>query len=188
MLFWHLGLTSMLIFLTLGVRRIDYRVVLLGSILPDLIDKPVGRIFFEEEFQASRLFGHTLLFVTVLLLCIQLFLRGRAARRWFILPIAALVHLALDAMWNHPVTLFWPFFSTTFPPDPVDHYWLEVLRNLVTNPWEVARELAGLGALVYLFMAFELRDRGRLREFLKEGKLHSGAGRTAAPPEQSGGG
>jgi inner membrane protein len=178
MLFWHLGLTWAIVFFALGARRIDYRVVLLGAVLPDLIDKPVGRIFFEEQFQTSRLFGHTLLFVTVLLLAIQLVLRGRTARRWFILPIAALIHLVLDGMWNHPVTLFWPLFSTTFPPDPVDNYWLEMLLRPFEEPWELVKELVGLGIFVYLIRAFELQIPARRRDFVREGKLYSGVDRS----------
>jgi inner membrane protein len=178
MLFWHLGLTSAILVLALGTRRIDYRVVLLGAILPDLIDKPVGRIFFEDRFQTSRLFGHTLLFVTVLLLAIQLILRGRTARRWFILPIAALLHLVLDGMWNHPVTLFWPLFSTTFPPDPAGNYWLEVLLRPWKEPVEGLKELVGLAVLAYLFRGFELHKPDRRRDFVREGKLHSAAERS----------
>ena len=64
MLFWHLGMTCAIVFFALGARRIDYRVVLLGAIISDVIDKPIGRIFFREEFESGRLFGHTLLVAT----------------------------------------------------------------------------------------------------------------------------
>jgi inner membrane protein len=171
MLFWHLGLTAAVIFLTLGRRRIDYRVVLLGAILPDLIDKPIGRIFFEKEFQTSRLFGHTLLVWVVLLLAIQLTLRGATARRWFILPIAAMLHLALDGMWNDPVTLFWPLFGTEFPKVPVETYWLEVLTRPLEYPWVAIQELVGLGLLIYLGFAYRLHESVPRREFLRTGTL-----------------
>ncbi|MEX2552205.1 MAG: metal-dependent hydrolase [Actinomycetota bacterium] len=178
MLFWHLGITCAVVFFALGARRIDYRVVLLGAILPDLIDKPIGRIFFQEQFQTSRLFAHTLLFVTVLLLSIQILLRGKTARRWFVLPIAALIHLVLDGMWNDPISLFWPLFSTTFPPDPVGNYWLEVLLRPLDHPLELLKELVGLGVLAYLYRAFGLQDRSRLREFFREGRLYAGPERS----------
>jgi inner membrane protein len=181
MLFWHLGVTSAIVFLTLGARRIDFRVVLLGSILPDLIDKPIGRIFFERQFQSSHLFGHTLLFVTVLLLAIQLLLRGKTARTWFILPIAALIHLALDGMWSHPVTLFWPLFSTRFPPEPVASYWHEVLLRPLVHPWVLVQELIGLAILVYMARAFGLQDRARLSRFLRDGQLETGPERAPKP-------
>lgn len=171
MLFWHIGLTSAIVFFTLGRRRIDYRVVLLGAVLPDLIDKPIGRIFFEDTFENSRLFGHTLLVWIALLLLIQLTLRGATARRWFILPIACLIHLVLDGMWNEPVTLFWPLFGTEFPKVPVGNYWLEVLLRPFEHPLVAAQELIGLFLALYLGVAYGLHRRAELRSFLRTGSL-----------------
>lgn len=171
MIFWHLGLTVALIFVTLGVRRIDYRVVLIGAVLPDLIDKPIGQIFFHEQFQTGRLYGHTLLFVTVLLLGIQLTLRGERARRWFILPIAALIHLALDGMWSEPVTLFWPLFSTSFPVDPESGYLWEALLRPFTDLQVAVMELVGLALLAFMARAVGLQDKARRRDFVRNGRL-----------------
>lgn len=170
MLFWHLGITAAIIFATIGRRRVDYRVVLLGAILPDLIDKPLGRILFEEEFQSSRIFGHTLLFSFGMLLVVMLTMRGATARRWFILPIACLIHLGLDAMWNHPITLFWPVFGD-FPPEPVEGYWWEVLLRPFRHPLEGLKELAGLVALIYLYLGTGLSDRAIRRTFFKTGEI-----------------
>lgn len=171
MFFWHLGIAVAVIYFTLGRRRIDYRVVLLGAILPDLIDKPIGKIFFEETFQTSRLYGHTLLFSVVALFAIQLVLRGDTARTWFILPIAMIIHLASDAMWADPQTLFWPAFGTQFPPNPTDSYWLDALLRVVTKPVEGIKEFAGLGFLIYLGVAYGLHKRDGLRAFIKTGRL-----------------
>jgi inner membrane protein len=171
MLFWHLGATSAVIFLTLGRRGIDYRVVMLGALIPDLIDKPIGRLLFADQFETGRIFGHTLLFPTVLLLLIQLILRGRRARRWFILPIAALIHQVLDGMWNEPVTFFWPLFTTRFPRDPVANYWLEVLTRPFEDPMVLLKELVGIGLLIYIGSAFRLGDKSRRLEFARTGYL-----------------
>ena len=167
MLFWHLGMTCAIVFFALGARRIDYRVVLLGAIVPDLIDKPLGRIFFPEYFQTGRLFGHTLLMATFLLLGIQLTLRGATARRWFILPICMLIHQVLDGMWNDPITWFWPLFGTEFPPDPAPGHWL----GLLTSPWQLAGEVVGLAVLVYLGRAYQLQDPALRSRFLRRGEL-----------------
>ena len=32
------------------IRLIDYRLVLIGSMLPDIIDKPIGQLFFRSFF------------------------------------------------------------------------------------------------------------------------------------------
>ena len=171
MLFWHLGMTCAIVFFALGARRIDYRVVLLGAVISDLIDKPIGRIFLEDRFESGRLYGHTLLVATVVLLAIQLTLRGATARRWFILPICMLIHQVLDAMWNSPITWFWPLFGTNFEADPKDNYWLEVLTRPLDHPGDLVRELIGLALLVYLARAYKLQDPVLRRRFLRKGEL-----------------
>lgn len=186
MLFWHTGVTAAVVLLTLGRRRIDYRVVALGALLPDLVDKPVGRIFFEDRFESGRLFGHTLAFSVALLLAVQLFLRGDAARRWFVLPVASLLHLALDGMWNDPVTLFWPAFGTEFPKVPVEGYWLEVLLRPLRHPREALQELVGLALLAYMAAAFGLHRRDLRREFLRTGRLAGERGSRRGPGPDAG--
>lgn len=171
MLFWHLGMTCAIVFFALGARRIDYRVVLLGAVTSDLIDKPIGRILFADRFESGRLYGHTLLVATASLLLIQLVLRGATARRWFILPICMLIHQVLDAMWNEPITWFWPLFGAEFPADPKQNYWLEVLTRPLDHPWELAREALGLGLLVYMARAYKLQDPELRRRFIREGRL-----------------
>lgn len=171
MLFWHLGMTVAIVFLTLGRRSIDFRVVMLGGILPDLIDKPIGTLIFEERFRSGRIYGHTLLFCLLLLLCIQMFLRGRTARRWFVLPIGCLIHLALDGMWNEPITLFWPLFGAEFPETIGENYWYMVLLRPFQHPIYALQEMLGLALLGYFASAFRLHEKDRLRAFFKTGTL-----------------
>lgn len=171
MLFWHLGLTVAIIFFTLGRRSIDYRVVMLGGVLPDLIDKPIGTIVFRAQFENGRIYGHTLLFSLLLVLGIGVFLRGRNARRWFVLPIGCLIHLALDGMWDDPITLFWPFFGLGFPLTIGDDYWLQILLRPFEHPAYALQESLGLGLLVYFAFAFGLNQRDRMLAFLRTGTL-----------------
>ena len=49
-------------------NHIDIRVLLLGSLLPDIIDKPVGLYFWRDTFSNGRIFCHTLLFLMVITL------------------------------------------------------------------------------------------------------------------------
>ena len=44
-------------------NRVDIRFLLIGSLLPDIIDKPIGVYFFRETFSNGRIFSHTLLFL-----------------------------------------------------------------------------------------------------------------------------
>ena len=48
-------------------KRMDIRFLLIGSLLPDIIDKPIGIYLFRETFSSARIFSHTLLFLMSLL-------------------------------------------------------------------------------------------------------------------------
>src|SRR4030042_1013686 len=42
--------------------HVDLRLLLVGFMLPDIIDKPVGQLLFRETFSSGRIFSHTLIF------------------------------------------------------------------------------------------------------------------------------
>src|SRR5919106_6628992 len=46
MIFWHMGVAAAIVYSTLGRRRIDYRFVLLGAVLPDIVDGLLGLFLF----------------------------------------------------------------------------------------------------------------------------------------------
>jgi len=54
--------------LTSLARNVDIRVLLIGSLLPDIIDKPLGHIFFREALSSGRTIGHTLFFLILITL------------------------------------------------------------------------------------------------------------------------
>lgn len=48
------------------VPSLDYRLLLVGSMLPDIIDKPLGIYILGETLSSGYIFGHILLFAAVL--------------------------------------------------------------------------------------------------------------------------
>ena len=145
LLFAHLGLA-------LASARIapraDLIFVAIGSMLPDIIDKPLGDVIYGTP-NMGRIFAHTLLFL--LLLCI-------AALYWQDLRLASLcggvlVHLSLDFMWNSPAILFWPLLGS-FPPAPyMDTLsYIQMLFLGLRQPMVLLPEILGLAYLIYLFM------------------------------------
>jgi len=95
-------------------KGLDLRWVIIGSLLPDIIDKPIGHIIFKDTFGTGQIYCHTLLFA------IFLFLAGYVAssiyKKNFILLLAFgnLMHLILDFMWRKPSILLWPIYGFTF--------------------------------------------------------------------------
>ena len=97
--------------------NINYLFITLGAILPDLIDKPIGRILLGESVANGRLFGHTLLFVLILI-TIGFFLKNHR-NEIFCLSFATFLHLCEDRMWEMPATLLYPLYGFGFPKGTV---------------------------------------------------------------------
>ena len=130
LLFGHIGITLGIAWLTDAQltktfkMRVDYRLILLGSLLPDIIDKPVG--MFLLPLNNGRIFGHTLLFVLIF------FLVGLKYRKLSFLALASLLHLFEDEMWNEPETLFWPLLGLEFPAKEHSSFY-EFIRRIASE-------------------------------------------------------
>ena len=119
-IFGHLGITLGIFFLaSLAVpsirRHLDYRFIALGALLPDLIDKPIGRILFAESIASGYLIGHTLVFVIVIFIVGYILYRQRGDSRIVQVAGASFLHLVEDRMWRIPVNLLWPVLGWKFP-------------------------------------------------------------------------
>lgn len=105
----HVGYTTgaVKIWQRLALRRpLDYRLVVLMAILPDVIDRALY-VFVIPGAEGGRLFAHTLLFNLVLLAVLV------AIRRdLWIYGVLPLVHLLLDLEATSAERLLWPFLGT----------------------------------------------------------------------------
>jgi inner membrane protein len=148
-------------------RFIDIRLLIIGSMLPDIIDKPVGVFFFKSTFDNGRIVSHTLVFLLVLLIP-GLFLYWQRRKSWLLaLAFGTLAHLILDQMWQSPQTLLWPLYGWEFPrfyePDIIG-LWVSMLKS---NPEVYIPEF--LGAAIILVFGVWVVSRRRLRVFLRKG-------------------
>ncbi len=93
-----------------GIDSIDYRIVLLGSLLPDIVDKPVWFLLGNGTSLSGRDYAHTLLFHLILLIGGLVLIRY--SRPWLsIITLSSFMHLIFDQMWNSPVVLLWPLLG-----------------------------------------------------------------------------
>ncbi len=149
-------------------RLTDIRLLLVGSLLPDIIDKPLGQVVLGETISNGRIYGHTLLFVA-LLAVVGLRLWRQGLGNWMlVLASGSLAHLALDSMWRDPATLFWPIAGFAFRSvDPSE--WLpNILRSLLSDPAVYVPE--AVGAMVLLWFAFGLVRQRRILAFVRAGR------------------
>jgi len=121
--------------------------VAFGSILPDLVDKPLGLIIY-HAFGNGRLVAHSLLFnVLLLLVCI-----AAGEGRWLI-GVSSLLHLVEDQMWKMPDVLFFPFLG----PIHMRHRenFTERINSLIHhlyNPFYLFLNVAGFVFVVYILL------------------------------------
>lgn len=151
-------------------KHLDYRFLLIGSLLPDLIDKPIGDVFFYQTFQNGTIFAHTLCFTIFLALLGAYVYRGWKKSWCLMLSFGCAIHLILDGLWLDPRTLFWPIYGWSFPKlDPVNFFgWLpEMFQELVANPIVCIPELAGFAILAWA--AVRLIQMGKVHAFITNG-------------------
>jgi hypothetical protein len=155
MVLWFAGFSWLIIWLVFRDPAFDYRFVLVGALLPDLLDAPFG---------GARV-AHTLLASAIALVVVMLATqrRRRVRRSLLAVPIGTMLHLVLDGMWTVTELFWWPLFGGELGDRPLpslDRGWLLV-----------AMEVAGGVALVWCWRRFGLTDPDRRRLLLTTGRL-----------------
>jgi hypothetical protein len=154
MLLWFFATSVTAVSFVFHDPRIDYRVVMLGSIIPDVVD--VG-------FGGARV-GHSLSFAAVVLLIVVVATTNRSGerRRWLALPIGMFFHLVFDGAWVNTKSFWWPFSGS----------WGDGrLPSVERGFWSAGMEVAGAVILAWDWYRFGLNDPGRRTEFLRTGRL-----------------
>lgn len=144
-------------------RWLDYRFLLLGSLLPDIIDKPLGLAFLVN----GRSICHTLLFTMLILAAGTCVFIARKSPGLFCVALGCIAHILLDAMWLNPNTFFWPLFGWSFPSNNISiGPWVESLFfDLITKPSEYIPEIIGIFMLAYFY--FGLKGNGKIPRLIK---------------------
>jgi hypothetical protein len=147
----------------------DIRILVLGSLLPDVIDKPIGNFFFRETFDNGRIFSHTLVFF-LWIAVMGLFLYKRIGKTWLlVLSFGTLIHLVLDQMWLEPRTLLWPFLGFSFERLGEAYSLQNILRRLLEEPTLLIPEIIA-GAIIMWFVWLMAR-KGKLYTLIRHGKI-----------------
>jgi len=156
------------------IFQIDYRFILLGSMLPDLIDKPAGVLLSPIYVTNGRLITHTLLFL-IIMICLGSFIAVKQRKLWGLyIVFGVLVHLSLDSMWLEPVVLLWPILGFGFPQTPGTGWDVWILEALSTwrdmlflQPQTYIPEIAG--SIILVFFAARIIIMKRVKEFIYRG-------------------
>jgi hypothetical protein len=154
MFLWFVGTAIVAVWFVFRDPRFDYRLLVVGSVLPLL----------DALFGGARVM-HTLVFSLALLVAVMLLTvnRLRARRLWLGLAIGTLLHLVFDGAWTSTDVFWWPFGGWSFE----DARLPEAARGW----WNVPLELAGLAILVWVWRTARLADPARRRAVVRTGGL-----------------
>lgn len=151
------------------LERIDTRLLLIGSLLPDIIDKPVGQFFFRDSLSNGRIFCHTLAFLLLVTLAGFYLYRSHGKTWLLVLGFGTFTHLICDQMWLAPQTLLWPAYGWAFAKYDLT-YWLQnILYALYTDPAVYVPELVGMAILIWFVLV--LVRRGKVYAFIRNGHV-----------------
>ena len=147
---------------------VDIRILLIGSLLPDIIDKPIGVFFFRDTFSNGRIYAHTLLFL-VILAAAGFYLYRRRHKTWLlVLAFGTFTHHIMDQIWTTPKTMLWPFLGFAFDRVNVEDWLSFWFWDMFVYPQVFIPEILGLAIL--LWFGFTLINRKKVGVFLKNGK------------------
>jgi len=146
-------------------KYFDLRLLVLGALLPDIIDKPLGLFLFGD----GRIFTHSLI-VTLLVLLTGMFLNINY-RRTAVLAVACgmAAHLILDSIWSSPAVFLWPLYGWGFPAGERTGYLSEWLKTLTTVPSAYFSE--GIGLLILVALAGVVARKKKLLALFVTGRL-----------------
>jgi len=139
--------------------------LIIGALLPDLIDKPILLL----SLGSGRGYSHSMLFVALLYLTIFL-ISNKKTLIANSLAIGVLFHLLLDLP---EVPLFAPFIQYNFEiiEDPIG-YWI---NKLLLDPLVQSTEIIGLSGLVFILIHNKLFKFKKIFHYLVQNNIKSKA-------------
>jgi len=158
MLLWFVGPTVAIVWLVFRSPALDYRVIVLGALLP-----------VAEAATGGPRVLHTLTGSVVALGLVMVVTRGRRVvrRRWLGVPIGLFLHLALDGSFTRTELFWWPFFGWSVGPGGLP----ELDRPVAVV---VVLELLGLLAGAWCWRTFGLADPTRRSMMVRTGRVRGG--------------
>ncbi len=152
-------------------EQVDFRLLLLGSMLPDIIDKPIGQAIFREVFHNGRIFSHTLLFLFVITL-LGFYLYASRNKLWLlVISFGCAIHLVLDQMWLTPRTLFWPIYGWSFEKIDLSNWLAHIWNALLRDPGVFIPEI--IGAILLSGFMLRLSQMRGWKSFIKHGRVEA---------------
>ncbi len=154
MLLWFIGTAVASVWYVFRDPRFDYRLLAVGSVLPDIVDLPSGHAHA----------AHSLTVAVGGLVAVMLVTAGRKPIRRLLLalPIGVLLHLVWDGAFASTHVFWWPFTGS----------WGSVRVPSLQRGWlNVVFEGGGVALLAWMWKRCNLSDPQRRLALIRHGLL-----------------
>jgi hypothetical protein len=151
---WFAGGAFVLVWLVFRSPAVDYRLVMVGALLP------LGELPFGSPRVLHSLTGAVALLALAMLLTPR---RRLVQRRLVAIPIGVFIHLLLDGIWTNTEAFWWPFAGLAWSDSQ--------LPELARGGVDVVLEIAGGLALWWCWRRFRLFEPARRARFVRTGQL-----------------
>lgn len=155
MFFWFIGTAVVIIWWVFRDPRFDYRLLVVGAVLPGVIDVWSGGAWVM----------HSLVTSVALLVVVMLGTIGRRPLRKTLLglPLGTLLHLVVTGAWTEARVFWWPLGGWSFGDQPlpiVERGW-----------WNLPLEAVGVALVIWVWRTAGLGDPERRQWFWRTGQL-----------------
>jgi hypothetical protein len=154
-LLWFAGGAVVIVWLVFRSPAIDYRLIVLGALLP-LVELP-----FTTPRVLHALAGAAVVLGLVMVVTPR---RRLAQRRVVAIPIGMFLHLLLDGIWTDTRAFWWPFAGLAWS----DQRLPELSRGAA---FDLVLEVLGAAALWWCWRRFRLDEPDRRARFLRTGRI-----------------
>lgn len=193
LIFGHVGITAGIfkIYETSAKRKesinddfIDYRMVMIGSLLPDIIDKPLVQIIYGLRNHEGHLIAHSFIFSGLLILIGMILLYMKENKSVITIGISCLIHQLLDKLMLVPNIFFLPRVNSsnfvalkklTFIHNIMRPVYMRFpyLRDTVLyfeRPYVFISEV--IGFIIVICFIYKLFANKSIHKFIKNGRLY----------------
>jgi hypothetical protein len=165
MFVWFLTTSVVAVWFVFRDPRFDYRLLLVGSVLPVVVDGAWG---------GARAL-HSLAFSVGLMTVVMLITAGRKPIRRTLLglPLGTLLYLVFSGAWADTAVFWWPFSGTGFGD--------AALPMAGRGWWNLVLEAIGVGLALWIVNTTGLRSAEARHRFRSTGQLHFDAAPREVP-------
>jgi hypothetical protein len=154
MLLWFAGGSVLIVFLVFRSPAVDYRLVVLGALLP------LAELLFGSPRVLHSITGAAVVLGAAMVITPR---RRLVQRRLVAVPIGMFLHLLLDGVWTDTRAFWWPFAGLAWSDSR--------LPELSRGALDLLLELAGAAMLWWCWRRFRLDEPDRRARFLRTGHI-----------------